>query len=213
VFVLLEECVHFIDKTFSDYDHEMLQDAARKYLVSCRDSLDELSRGYMRVSADDKRLSLMAIRSTNRHIRAVSITRTDLPTWFTPSGERYLSENEAAVKRGVLIERIFLYETMSDSLSTLVSRLLAMKTKVFLLPYNRVPAEKRIDMVIFDDTFAVETRTNAEGVFIENLFSANASDIQKRSAEFAFLKGLADEQLNTPGLQVVQPIAQPRRKA
>lgn len=203
LFHLTEECVQAADKTLDTFDHEILHEAARRYLQSCRDNLDELSRGYMRVSADDKRLSLLAIRGTTKRIRAVSIVRTDLPTWFTPSGERYLAANEAAVGRGVRVERIFIHDQMSDDLLRLIRRLQAMNSHVYLLKTERVPVEKRIDMVLFDDAFAVETRTNAEGVFVENQFSANISDIQKRSADFEFLLGIAEEQIPTGNMQMV----------
>ena len=213
LFSVTEQCVRAADATLAAYDHDMLQEAAQRYLEVCRDNLEDLSRGYMRVSSDDKRLSLRAIRSTVTSVRAVSIVRTDLPTWFTPSGERYLKENQAAASRGVAVERIFVYDKMTDDLAKLLRKLTFPNSKTYLLRYDRVPPDKRLDMVVFDNTFAVETRTNAEGEFVENVFSANASDIQRRVADFDFMKGLGEEHTAPPTIQAASAVARVDRQS
>ncbi len=204
---LVDDCVEFVDEAFSTFQDDMIHQAAQRLLETCRDELDELRRGHIRTTSTDKRLSLLAIQRTTRRLRAVSIVSIDLATWYTPSGERYLSENKLAAQRGVAIERIFVYEgSKSDDLMNVVRRLTFPNSRVLLLDSASVPLDKRTDMVIFDDSFAVETRTNASGQFVDNVFTARPSDIQRQVAAFEFLKGLAEECAVTTSLHAVRSI-------
>lgn len=162
-------------------------------LANVRNDFQSLAQGYLYTPYADIEPLLLATRRAKRNIRAVSVFRLDAWFWNSHLGKRYWTENQLAIGRGVIIERIFICEALDDKIRTLAKEQHDAGVCVYTAVGDQIPKYLREDLIVFDDDFTYKALTNADGAAVENQLSINAADINKKIQDFSMAKTLADE--------------------
>ncbi len=168
-----------------------LLDVARKALDECARTLDDLTRGQIRVSSDDNEALFVQTARAKEYILATSIPYVDLKWWCSDIGRKYWDANVAAMGRGVRVERVFVYQEWTDQLQELAEEQAAAGAIIWAVHRDKVPHALRIDMIVWDRSFSYEIRLNSDGEEIENLYSVNASDIDRKIHCFDIIRSCA----------------------
>ncbi|CAN2049704.1 hypothetical protein GMMP13_840010 [Candidatus Magnetomoraceae bacterium gMMP-13] len=196
LYPLIQEIVHYTYKTFQETEDDYFLNSAKMNMERCRNHLQNLSHGYLTVFFDEQEPLINATNKTKSSLRAISVVKIDGDFWQSSMGQRYWETNKQAIKRGVKLERIFIYDACTDELEKLVKKQVEAGVKVYTVESAQVPPELRIDMIIFDVDFTYEAKLNSDGVPIENIFSINKSDINQKVNLFYRLRTFALERNN-----------------
>jgi hypothetical protein len=97
------------------------------------------------------------------------------------------------MKRGVAIERVFVYHEWTNALKALVEDQVAHGVKAYVVSRSIVPAELVVDMAVWDHAFTYQFELNSDGEPINNLYSVNDVDIARRVDQVEVLKSLGRE--------------------
>jgi hypothetical protein len=163
---------------------------AKKDVQQCVTNLQGISHGQLRARVGEGILERRTDQA-RRSIIATSIQQMDVPRWQSDLGEKYWQANINAIKRGVVIERVFVYREWSQELQKLVCEQARQGVQTHAVDRELVPAELMIDMAVWDDAFTYQFELNSEGDPINNLYSVNEVDIARRVEQFEILRSLA----------------------
>jgi hypothetical protein len=164
---------------------------ARSCIDECSTDLQELKLGQYRVRAEDCEVLFEQTARADHTIHATSVTYLDLAWWSADVGRKYWDANIAAMKRGVEIERVFIYETWVPELERLASEHADAGVRVYVVCKDNLPDDLRIDMIVWDDAFLYEIELNSDGVEIFNRFSVNKTEVERRARQFAVIRSRA----------------------
>src|SRR5579884_2128845 len=96
---------------------------AARHLDELARKLEELERQEMRVPVDDTELLFEQFERTTKTLHAVSIDALDSAwRWSNETGARYWSAHEAALEKGLQIERVFVYKILTSEFLDNVER-------------------------------------------------------------------------------------------
>jgi hypothetical protein len=171
---------------------EPFRAAAKKEVQRCVNRLQEIARGQLRATPGEGILERRTDLAKHS-ISAVSIQQMDVPRWQSDLGKKYWRANVRALKRGVSIERVFVYRKLTDELRDMMSDQVNHGVRGYVVDRKIVPAELMIDMAVWDDAFTYQFELNSEGEPINNLYSVNEVDIGRRVEQFEVLRSLARE--------------------
>ena len=158
---------------------------------SARMRLSELERGRLRCPANDSDLMIEQWATTHRRVRATTIPKADMDWWLSAVGLRYLEHNASAVQRGVEVERIFLLDDRDPPTIELLNRTVAAGVNVLVVDRQTLPADLRINVVVYDDVLSVDELTNADGEVVEFIYSTNAADLSRILTAYGRLRSVA----------------------
>ena len=114
---LIGDVVNYVNKIYHDHRNDHFTLSAKFHVDKCKRYLQNLSDGHMSIRFDDQELLMTSLNATQKHMRAVSVIRTVNDFWISSSGRRYWNANlQAIARRSVRIERIFIYDIMTDAL-------------------------------------------------------------------------------------------------
>ena len=181
-------------KVSSQKNNEVFSEHARDKLSECRGYLQDLSRGRLQITYSDNHLMLSAISRTFKNLRAVSVQspKTGYSWWQFPIGKRYWEANFDALKRGVKVERIFVYEDWNDELEALASTQKEAGVAVYKIEALRLTPATRINSILFDDAFMYELRLSSDGEPAAHFFSADDEDNRRQIREFKAIMDSSD---------------------
>lgn len=138
--------------------------------------------------------TLKACETTQKEILATSIANIDDYNWWnSPIGKKYLKSNIDAITKGVSIERIFISDNFDDEAQQVMTEHKNKGVKVYKLEKSKIPADYRIDMIVFDRKFSYEAKISADGLPISNIFSVEPTDIASKIKTFEIIKSLSEE--------------------
>lgn len=173
---------------------DIFVESAKLEVESCRNNLQEMARGQLRTP--DHRLMLRATERAKERLRAISVSNPveGFGWWTSPIGRRYWEANLEMLAKGVRIERIFVYDQLTDKLQDLVREQATAGVEVFTCSSARLSNDLRVNSILFDESFVYELRVSADGKPLEHLCSVNASDISRKLRNYEAVKLLADKQ-------------------
>jgi hypothetical protein len=158
---------------------------------SARMRLSELERGRLRCPANDSDLMIEQWGATHHRVRATTIPKADMDWWLSAVGLRYLEHNASAVRRGVQVERIFLLDDREPETIELLNRTVAAGVSVLIVDRRTLPADLRINVVVYDDVLSVDELTNADGEVVEFIYSTNPADLARILTSYGRLRSVA----------------------
>jgi hypothetical protein len=124
-------------------------------LESARSTLEELSRGKIRIVDPDAqyKVALDLAASARKSIKTVSYA--DEEFWTLEAGKRYLDYNESLVKNGGVVQRVFVFDDESSLLAQkdMIQQHIDKGLDIWILPTARMRPADREDFVIYDDIF------------------------------------------------------------
>jgi hypothetical protein len=127
-----------------------------------------------------------------------------LDWWHSEEGRKYWQANLNALDRGVHIERVFIYDTLTPELDTLICEQ-AKATKngrvidVYAVQKDLLPDELRADIAIWDESFTYQVELNSDGKPITNRYSVNDADVASRMSMYKRIRSQAQRINSTTG--------------
>src|SRR5439155_15426634 len=94
-------------------------DACRHAFEECLRTLSDLERGHFQAPYGDNGVFLDLITNTKRLMCVTSVPSVDMSWWQAPIGRQYWQVQLDALRRGVEIRRVFIYEEWTDDLDAL----------------------------------------------------------------------------------------------
>lgn len=167
-----------------DHGREPLEDELKDVIEQALADVEVVASGRIERDASDTRLMLeMAIGCEKRLAATTNVAVQNganrLTWWQSEFGRRYWDANQAALRRGVRIDRIFIYEKMDAFLRALADEQRRAGVNVYLIGANEVAGPYRINSAVFDDLCCWEAKMDAYSNITANLFSYSKVDLKR----------------------------------
>jgi hypothetical protein len=138
---------------------------------------------------DDYEQFLAATRACRHTLHGVTNVVAELPGqglgWWTGDiGRRYWRANLDALARGVRIDRVFVYTTMTAELAELIATQERAGVRVGRVRAGAVDPTLRLNLAVWDGAAAWEARLNAGGEIAGNVFTVNKADLARLAGVF-----------------------------
>lgn len=133
------------------------------------------------------KFSLWAVKNAEESIKAVDAV--DLIHWTKDSAREYLWLNEEAVKRGVMVERVFI--ATRDELRNakpIIENQAKMGIKVYAVPEDRIPNSLISDYLLMDNKMVTRVELHRDGTPHERRTSINPDKVKEMIESFERLK-------------------------
>jgi hypothetical protein len=183
---------------------EPFQKIARLELDKARSVLGGLRLGQYSTPITDMLIHFERFDAAEETIFLTNIDHTHLDWWHSEEGRKYWQANLNALDRGVHIERVFIYDTLTPELDTLICEQ-AKATKngrvidVYAVQKDLLPDELRADIAIWDESFTYQVELNSDGKPITNRYSVNDADVASRMSMYKRIRSQAQRINSTTG--------------
>lgn len=162
----------------------VLDEELQAVIARAAGDVEMLANGRMERNASDTRHMLTVTAAASRRIAAVTTVnqRDDIGWinwWSTDFGKRYWQANIDAIRRGVEIHRVFVYDELNDKLSALAAEQRRAGVKVYLISAADITPPYRANVIVWDDTCTWEVRMDAFASITGNVFSYNRLDLAR----------------------------------
>lgn len=186
-----------------DEGSAIITDVAKKYADTPAESevkrlLDDtlarlrgLHRGQVLIDFDDIALIIDRTDRVKKTLRAVSVQTIDIAWWLSPQSRRYWEGHLNAMRRGVTIERIFIYDSWPPHLAELAHKQKDAGVHVFKVDRSALSVELRKDIIIWDHDCAYESRLVGDGSAAQNFFMIDQYEIQALQKVYSRVRDLA----------------------
>jgi len=192
---LLDHALSAMGVIEQTYRSTMAVDLARKAFDDCLAQLKDLQRGHYSTpdTEDSPNSPFYALTEQLRHSLLTTAIGEDLEWWLHPSVSRtYWHLNVQALRRGVTIRRIFIYEDWTDELAKVATLHHESGVQVFRVAREQLPATLRINLIIWDGTCSLEFRNNSAGEMIGQIFTFAAQDLALMEDRFKLIESCAE---------------------
>ncbi|GAB2707811.1 hypothetical protein [Nocardia thraciensis] len=159
-------------------------EAFRNSFQSCLAALADLERGHFTMPYGDLSMTYSLTRNCRKTLWATSVQDIDLSWWTSPKSQTYWTLQQDALRRGVSITRVFIYTTLTDELERLAGVQRDAGLNILLVDGKQLPPQLKTDIVIWDESCAYETRSNASGEPILNFYTVSQQDVQNMVHQF-----------------------------
>lgn len=139
--------------------------------------LTNLRYGKVDMRPDDNRLWFVVTTGVQRTIRATSLQKVDMKRWHSSDWTQYWDLQVKAIKRGVHIQRIFIYDEWTNDLDSLARGQASTGVDVRRLDVKKLSSQYHIDMVVWDDSCGYHLRPTGDS-FV-NSFTLAQAEIQR----------------------------------
>jgi hypothetical protein len=198
----LDEALGAMDVVEHGYGATMAADLARNAFDDALAQLADLRRGHYNTPDDDDSPRSPVHALTRRLSRSLLTTSagTDLDWWLRDSSNRstYWMLNEQALRRGVAVERIFIYRDWSDELDTLARTQHDAGVRVLRVSQDLLPVALRVNITLWDEACGFELRGNSAGEVIGQHFTFAAQDLASMLDRFKLIESCAQPWPPTP---------------
>jgi hypothetical protein len=162
---------------------------ARARYAGLGEQLDELGHGRILRPRGDYEHLLASTLTCSHTLQAVTNVLAERPGhglgwWTSDIGRHYWQANREALDRGVRINRIFVYTTMTAQLDQLAAEQEDAGVHVGLVQAVVLDPALWHNLAIWDGTSAWEARLNAGGEIVGNIFTINDADLARLSQTF-----------------------------
>ncbi|HET8658760.1 MAG TPA: hypothetical protein VFM55_07150 [Micromonosporaceae bacterium] len=144
----------------------------------------QLSEGRIRLVYLDKEFAVNVTGEVRHSIRAMTVETAAPGFWLTPIGRQYLRLQAEAVRRGVVIERIFVYQEWSPELDTIAREQAEAGIRVYKADGRRLRPDLRTNLAVWDDVCGFETEVNASGDVIAHRLTIVDYEVQELTRRF-----------------------------
>ena len=184
--VIIDHC-HDIGITARS--ESMLLSYAQQKLGDVSEELCKIAGGRIELDYWNSDLLIAAVLDAKFEILAVSPQVVNEGWWNSREGTVYMDAHVQALKKGVRITRVFLFDDAECLNSEIMSRQANAGIEVLHANGSSLPSELKGAFVIFDDRLI--QRTIVSGDQQGNLFSINAVDLARCRRSMSQLRGLA----------------------
>jgi hypothetical protein len=204
-----------------DHNANLFSDLIKAKIGETQLYMQDLRRGHVKVPVNDatdetganqtvaNQAMVKQIDRVKKIVRATTIPEIDTQWWLSRAGRDYLVSNQRAVKRGVSIQRIFLWDDHSDSsdLAEVIKQQLDAGVEVLYVPIKKVRGkELKTNMAIYDDLSYNDVVFNSEKQPIYVEYYLQQSDAEQAIKRFEQLRGIATDEVPGELTQVKQAL-------
>jgi hypothetical protein len=192
---LLDEALDALDEIERGRAGTVTADLARKAFAAFLAQARDLRRG--RYSTTLKGAELVH-ELTERARHTIRGTRTDsgnldyLQWWHSAQGQALWRENLEALRRGVAIHRVFMYQTWNDQLAAVIEAQSASGVRTLRVAVETLPPTLRVNLTVWDDAAGLERRGNSVGELIDSDFVFAPPDVQAMFERYAMIESYAE---------------------
>jgi hypothetical protein len=179
-------------KVDAKYPGSIVAQLSREYLDGFVARIEDLARGKTEVPYYDDSLIHLLTEHCEQPILATSMQEISANWWSTPGGERSWQLQLDAMKRGVRITRIFIYDRWDTRLDQLAQRQHAEGVDTFRVRRSKLPPELKVDMILWDNLCLFEARANASGDAINREYSFSPSELASARKRFEIIRSAAE---------------------
>lgn len=170
-----------IKQLFSNIKDACFIEAAHKIIRECEHKLEELTKGKMKVRADELSLwEISALRKAKKRACAVCLLHPD--EWDKQGWKNYLDENKKAVERGLQFSRILLLEkgAIKDTKKkAVIEHHIQTGADIMVVWIDETPRELQRDFVIIDDKECFISEMIGTTKIIGGVITTNKDDIRE----------------------------------
>lgn len=109
MFDIVKSCKNIFNSPSRQYFYSQ----TKQQLELCKNHVQEIERGYLKTDYNDVLPLINAIASTKSILRTISVATLDVEFWNSAPGKKLWEANKSAIKRKVVIERIFVIPALS----------------------------------------------------------------------------------------------------
>lgn len=113
--------------------------------------LHQLNSGVIEVDSDDTALLFEWTAQARRRIRTTLVTHSDVHWWRSRTGLTFWQANLAAMARGVVIERTFVFEALTPPVVALMREHAAAGVRVYGVAIAEIRPDLLVDLCVFDE--------------------------------------------------------------
>ncbi|GGM54562.1 hypothetical protein ACFFX1_51050 [Dactylosporangium sucinum] len=169
------------------------EEFARKAFEDCLEVLRDLQRGRLVVlpTADDW-LVLRVTEQVQHHVFATTVDSQELDWWVAGTGQRYLQAQAAAIRRGVVIERVFIYRVWSPELERVVQQHHDLGIRTFRVERRLLSPRLKLGVVVWDGASALEMDFTEDGTYIADHIMFVTKDVERVLNTFSMIRTIAE---------------------
>ncbi|WP_049572154.1 hypothetical protein [Nonomuraea sp. SBT364] len=190
---LMEPMLRAAKHVEREYKGTPAEDACRNAFEECLRTLADLERGHFRAPYGDAGVFLKLIEQSRESMCVTSVPSVDLTWWLQPVGRQYWQAQVDALKRGVVIRRVFIYHEWTDGLDALAREQLEAGVKVRRVHVDRLPPAMRVITGVWDEACGHELSYTAAGEAVHDTFTVSPPDLERLMRQFEMIERSATE--------------------
>ena len=177
------------------YGGTMAVNLARAAFRECQAQLADLRRGHYATSDEDEspRSPVRALTENLTTSLLATSVGEDINWWLRESSNRkvYWSLNEQALRRGVNVERVFIYRDWTSDVEKVAKLQHDSGVRVWLVREDHLPQTLRINIMLWDGVCGLEFHSNSGGTAIGQRFTFEREDLVLMIDRFNLIKSSA----------------------
>ncbi|MCI5162491.1 MAG: hypothetical protein D3917_10850 [Candidatus Electrothrix sp. AX5] len=189
MFDIVKSCKNIFNSPSRQYFYSQ----TKQQLELCKNHVQEIERGYLKTDYNDVLPLINAIASTKSILRTISVATLDVEFWNSAPGKKLWEANKSAIKRKVVIERIFVIPALSEEIDLIIKKHHNAGVTCYIINEENLNPSAIMDLIIFDDAMSYEAILNAKGYPVENLLSTENIGIKNKIENFSRIKYQATE--------------------
>lgn len=186
-----------IEEIVSDYQevetswYEVFKLRAKDTITECHNEIHALAEGHMTYGGRSPySFGVSGIQFAKKSLKAVSLSGHEF--WDSVWAETFLQANQAAIKRGVKIVRVFMCsEEEIENLSSAIRKQQEIGIDVFIAPIEQAHRQLQEDFIIMDDRLVNFTEFNRTGKVKRWRQSTESVALNQASSKFDAIMRMA----------------------
>ena len=190
---LLDEGMEALREIDDKYAGTMATDLCREAFQDCVHQLRSLRQGHFEAPFPDNRLVYALTERTEHALLATSVEDVDLKWWQSAAGHTYWRLHKDALRRGVRVQRIFIYRAWTDEHETLARKQQDGGVRTLRVNQEQLSPDLRVDMILWDESCGYESRLNSSGEAITNSYTFAKEELSQMFDKYKVIELCAEE--------------------
>jgi hypothetical protein len=194
---LLDQALNALDEIEREQAGTVAADLARKAFAAFLAQTRDLRRGRYSTTLESVAVVLVhELTERAQHTLRGTIPGSDNPEylqwWQSVRGQAYWRGDLEALRRGVAIHRVFLYQTWNDQLAALIEAQRASGVHTLRVAVEKLPPTLRVNLSIWDEAAGLERRGNAVGDLIDSDYVFTPPDVKAMIERYTMIESYAE---------------------
>lgn len=189
---LLDRSLAALEAVRVEFSGTTAPDLGRRAFEDCVNQLENLRRGHFEAPFEDNWLLHSLTGSVRKSLLATSVDDVDLDWWHSADGKAYWRLNEEALRRGVEVQRIFIYRDWTDSHAALARRQSVCGVRTLRVDRAHLPPALRVDLIVWDSNCGYEARANSSGEAVASTYTFSVHDLARMCDKYRIIESCAE---------------------
>lgn len=193
---LAEECAEKHRSNNKTVIQDIIHEQISHILQNTKRLLEDLSYGQFETTYWDTDILTQMIEHMSPDDSLIGITHwddeTDREWWYTEDAADFLRANETAIKRGCVIQRIFVYSENSEEFQDQLYRHHQLGVEVYFVERWKLPNYNVFTSNVIGSDLTYEARTDTIEKQDKNVFSVSQRDIEQTRQKLDIIRRRAE---------------------